>query len=103
MLRHFKADLFKALSHPMRIRILDALRDGAMSVGDLQDRLEAEQSTVSQHLAALRAKDLVRAQRRGTTVSYEVVDESLWQLLDIARDIYERQLASNRAMFEAMK
>jgi DNA-binding transcriptional ArsR family regulator len=103
MLRHFKADLFKALSHPVRIRILDALRGGELSVGDLQAQLEVEQSTISQHLAALRVKDLVRAQRRGTTMLYEVTDASIWQMLDIARDIYERQLASNRAMFEAMK
>jgi DNA-binding transcriptional ArsR family regulator len=102
MIRHFKAELFKALSHPTRILILDALRDGERTVGELQHALDAEQSTVSQHLAALRAKDLVRARREGTTVHYSVADPAVWQLLDIAREIYERQLSSNRAMLDRL-
>ncbi|MGZ3508859.1 MAG: ArsR/SmtB family transcription factor [Vulcanimicrobiaceae bacterium] len=103
MLRNFKAELFKALSHPTRIRILDALREGEMTVGELQERLSAEQSTVSQHLAALRSKDLVQSRREGTSVWYAVSDPEIWQLLDTARDIYERQLKSNRAMFETLR
>lgn len=102
MLRDFKAELFKTLGHPMRIRILDALREGDLTVGDLQQRLGAEQSLVSQHLAALRSRDLVRARREGTSVWYSVADPAIWQLLDTARDIYERQLSSNRAMFDAL-
>ncbi|HVA38404.1 MAG TPA: metalloregulator ArsR/SmtB family transcription factor [Candidatus Dormibacteraeota bacterium] len=103
MSKHFKAELFKVLSHPTRIRILDALREGQLTVGDLQQRLSAEQSTVSQHLAALRAKDLVQARREGTSVWYTVADPAIWQLLEIARDIYERQLTSSRAMLEALQ
>jgi|SRR5579872_78673 len=103
MIRHFKAELFKVLSHPTRIRILDALREGRLTVGELQQRLSAEQSTVSQHLAALRAKDLVEARREGTSVWYSVTDPAIWQLLDIARDIYERQLTTNRAMLEELR
>ncbi len=103
MLRHFKAEFFKTLGHPTRIRILDALRDGELTVGDLQQRLKAEQSAVSQHLAALRSRDFVHARRVGTSVWYSVADAAIWELLDIARDIYERQLSSNRAMFEALQ
>jgi ArsR family transcriptional regulator len=103
MLRHFKADLFKALAHPIRILILDALRDGEVSVGALQERLGVEQSSVSQHLAALRANNLVRARREGTSVFYEISDPEIWDLLDTARDIYERQLLTNREMFEALR
>lgn len=103
MVRHFKAELFKALSHPTRILILDALRDGQLTVGDLQQRLSAEQSTVSQHLAALRAKDLVQARREGTSVWYSVADPAIWRLLDIASEIYERQLTTNRAMLEELR
>jgi DNA-binding transcriptional ArsR family regulator len=102
VLRDFKAELFKALGHPMRIRILDALREGDLTVGDLQQRLKAEQSLVSQHLAALRSRDLVQGRREGTSVWYSVADPAIWQLLDTARDIYERQLSSNRATFDAL-
>ncbi len=91
------------LSHATRIRILDALREGPLTVRDLQQRLSVEQSSVSQHLAALRTKDLVEARREGTSVWYAVTDPATWQLLDIAREIYERQLTSNRAMLEALR
>ena len=103
MLRHFKAEFFKTLSHPTRIRILDALRDGELTVRDLQERLTIEQSTASQHLSALRAKDFVVARRDGTFVWYSVSDKSIWKLLDIARDVYERQLARNRASFDSLR
>jgi DNA-binding transcriptional ArsR family regulator len=101
MVRHFKAELFKSLSHPMRIRILDLLRDGELTVGDLQGRLSAEQSMVSQHLAALRSKELVHGRREGTSVKYTVSDPAIWQMLDIAREIYERQIQSHQVMLEA--
>lgn len=103
MLRDFKAELFKTLGHPLRIRILDALRQGELTVGDLQVQLKAEQSMVSQHLATLRSRDLVHARREGTSVWYSAADPAIWQVLDTARDIYERQLVNNRAMFEASR
>jgi ArsR family transcriptional regulator len=103
MLRHFKAEFFKTLSHPTRIRILDALRDGELTVRDLQERLDLEQSTASQHLSALRAKDFVVARRDGASVWYSVADRSIWKLLDIAHDIYERQLHTVRARFESLR
>ena len=102
MLRHFKAELFKTLSHASRIRILDALRNGEMTVGDIQDELKMEQSSVSQHLAILRSRDFVHSRREGTSVFYSVSDPAIWKLLDIARDIYKRQLKSNTANFEAL-
>ena len=86
------------MAHPMRIRILDALREGEMSVGQLQVALEAEQSPVSQHLAALRSQNLVIARRDGTSIRYQIADPDIFNLLDIARDIYERQLARNQSM-----
>ncbi|MHB1551046.1 MAG: ArsR/SmtB family transcription factor [Vulcanimicrobiaceae bacterium] len=101
MLRDFKAEMFKLLAHPMRIGILDALRDGELTVGELQQRLAAEQSTVSQHLAMLRTGDFVQARREGTSVWYTVSDAGVWQLLDTARSIYERRLEKNHAMLDA--
>ena len=103
MLRYFKAEFFKTLAHPMRIRILDALRDGEQTVGQLQNSLEAEQSLVSQHLAALRARDFVRARRVGTSVWYSIGDPAIWRLLDAAREIYERQLHEQQANLEATR
>jgi len=99
--RNFKAELFKTLSHAVRIRILDALRDGELTVGELQRRLAVEQSSVSQHLAALRSKELVRARRASTSVWYSVADPKIWRMLDLARDIYERRLQDQQAQLLA--
>ena len=58
-LSQFKAEFFKALAHPLRIRILDELRKREVGVNDLCARLEVEQSTLSQQLAILRNRNIV--------------------------------------------
>ena len=92
-LRQFKAEFFKALGHPMRIRILELLRGGPLSVGQLQDVIGAPASSVSQQLAILRGRNIVVTERRGTTVIYHVRDAGLFELLDVARRIFNGHLA----------
>lgn len=98
MLQTFKAELFKALAHPLRIRILELLREGESTVSHLQSRLDADASTVSQHLAILRARQLVTGRKEGTSVYYRVVDPHLYHILDAARAIFESQLGTLQAM-----
>jgi len=98
----FKAEFFKALAHPLRIQVLDELRAGPLSVGELQDRTGAEQSTLSQQLGVLRARNLVNTQRKGTTINYEIRDPAIWLLLDRARDIFDNHLVNARALLEDM-
>lgn len=93
-LQAFKAELFKALAHPTRIRILELLREGERSVSELQVQLEIELSSVSQQLAILRSKQLVTGRKEGTNVYYRAVDERVFELLDVARAIFTAQLAS---------
>jgi ArsR family transcriptional regulator len=100
-MRNFKTELFKALGHPLRIQVLDALRDGPVNVGELQSKLAVEQSTLSQQLAILRARNLVITERLGTTVRYQVSDPAIWRLLDVAREIFENQLVSMRTAIES--
>lgn len=92
-LRQFKAEFFKALAHPLRIRILELLRDGPMSVGQLQEAIGVPASTISQQLAVLRGRTIVVTERRGTTVIYRVQDRALYVLLDAARQIFNGHLA----------
>jgi len=92
-LRQFKADFFKALAHPMRIRILELLREGPLSVGQLQEAIGTPASSVSQQLAVLRSRNIVVTERRGTTVIYAVRDGELFDLLDVARRIFNGHLA----------
>jgi len=94
----FKAELFKALSHPVRIRILELLRTGEMTVSELQTRLEIEASSVSQQLGVLRSRQLVAGRREGTSVYYRVADPQVFALLDVARAMFEHHLVSLQAM-----
>jgi ArsR family transcriptional regulator len=92
-LRQFKAEFFKALAHPVRIRIVELLRDRPMSVGQLQAAIGVPPSSVSQQLAVLRSRGLVTTDRRGTTVIYAVRDPDIFELLDVARRIFNAHLS----------
>lgn len=97
-LQQFKARLFRALSHELRVRALEELRMGERSVSDLQEALGVSASNVSQHLAVLRGEGIVTARREGTTVLYSVPDQRLYSLLDDARAIFEQRITSGAAL-----
>ena len=98
MLQGFKAELFKALGHPVRIRILELLRTSERTVSELQALLDIEASSVSQQLAVLRSRQLVVGRKEGTSVYYRVTDPQVFDLLDVARAMFERQLVTLQAM-----
>ncbi len=102
-LHRFKAEFFRALGHPARLRILELLRSGERSVSELQAGLEIEASSVSQQLAVLRAKNIVDTRRAGTSVFYSVRDPQIFQLLDVARDIFNNHLIDLQAMLESQE
>ncbi|OLB97059.1 MAG: transcriptional regulator [Candidatus Rokubacteria bacterium 13_1_40CM_68_15] len=102
-LQRFKADFFKALAHPIRIRLLELLRVRERSVQELQAALGLDQSTVSQQLAVLRAKHVVGARKEGTTVRYAVRDPLVGSLLDLARRIFNNQLTGTRTMLRELQ
>jgi len=97
-LQIFKAEFFKALAHPVRIRILEILVRGDRSVHELQEALGVDQPTVSQQLAVLRAKNIVEARKEGTAVRYAVRDVALRELLEIARRIFDNHLIGSQTM-----
>ena len=102
-LHRFKAEFFKALSHPLRLAILDALREGAKSVSQQTQALKVEQSTLSQQLALLKQKGLLEARREGNMVFYRTKNPEVYAFLDLGRRIFERQLKENQALLEALK
>jgi DNA-binding transcriptional ArsR family regulator len=102
-LQAFKAEFFRALAHPVRIRILEVLGAGERSVQELQQLLGLEQPVVSQQLAVLRGKNIVRARKVGTTVRYALVDRLITKLLEVARDIFDHQFADSQAMLKALQ
>src|SRR6266852_1997987 len=102
-LARFKAEFFKALAHPLRIRIIDALRDGEVGVNDLCARLAVEQSTLSQQLAQLRGRNIVVGRKEGQNVYYSIHDAAIFRLLDVARDIFNNHLVSVQDMLAQLE
>lgn len=101
-LQEFKADLFGAIANPVRIRILEAIRVADdPSVSEIQQAVGIASANASQHLAVYRARGVVRAVRAGQTMRYSVVDSRIYDLLDIARNIFEQRLASQQDALRA--
>jgi ArsR family transcriptional regulator len=101
-LRQFKARIFQALSHPTRIAIVEQLRNGELSAGDLIHQLNLEQANASQHLAVLRAKNIVVARKEGNQVFYAVRDPLLIEVLDIMRRYFQAHIEESMAMLKAL-
>lgn len=90
-----KADFFKTLAHPARIRILELLREGELSVGQLIPEVGLESSHLSQQLAVLRRANVLRARKDGSTVRYSVIDPRIFELLEVAKAIITTSLAES--------
>jgi DNA-binding transcriptional ArsR family regulator len=97
-----KADFFRVLGHPARVRILELLRDGDKTVGELQVDLQLDSSGTSQHLAALRQQGIVEGRKVGTSVRYSVRDPLMFQLLETARQVILSGLSETRALLEEL-
>ena len=102
-LQAFKAEFFRALAHPIRIRILETLAAGERSVQQLQDTLHVDQPIASQQLAVLRGKNIVVARKEGTSVRYSLSDPLLADLLDVARRIFNNQLVGSRSLLRELQ
>jgi DNA-binding transcriptional ArsR family regulator len=102
-LSNFKAEFFKALAHPLRISILDSLRDGELTVADISQKFDIEQSNTSQQLAVLRNKNIIVARKLGLNVYYSVNDRAIFKLLDVAREIFNNHLIGVQSMLEQIK
>ena len=93
-----KAQLFRVLGHPVRIRMLELLSDGERSVGELQAELSLDSSSASQHLAALRQQGVLRSRRAGTSVYYGLRDPRVSQLLAVAKQILSSALSDSQTL-----
>jgi DNA-binding transcriptional ArsR family regulator len=97
-----KADFFRVLGHPARVRILELLREGERTVGELQAELELDSSGTSQHLGVLRKQGIVEGRREGTSVHYRVRDPRMFELLDVARAVLSANLAAQRELLDEL-
>ena len=99
-LQKFKASYLKALAHPVRIRVLEVLRQGELSVAELQSEAGADVANISQHLAVLRSGGVVVARKTGMNVLYRVRDGEVFVILDALRQIFSNRLDSMQTMLD---
>ncbi len=97
-----KAEFFRTLGHPVRVRVLQLLREGERSVGALQAALDLDSSGTSQQLAALRKQGLVSTRRDGTSVYYRLKDPRTLELLQLAKEIISANLEENRSLLDEL-
>ena len=103
-LQTLKAEFFRALAHPVRIRLLEVLvAAGATSVQDLQRALGIEQPIVSQQLARLRASGIVIGRKQGPATLYTVDDPLVADVLQVAKRILNRHLVGKQSLLRELK
>jgi DNA-binding transcriptional ArsR family regulator len=102
-LQTFKAAFFKALAHPVRIRILEELVHGERSVQEIQLALGLEQPVVSQQLGVLRTNNVVMGRKAGVSVRYSLRDQLVGDLLVVARRIFNNQLAGTQNLLRQLQ
>lgn len=99
-MQKFKADFFKALAHPLRIRILELLGEGEKSVNEIQSLVGSEGSAVSQQLMILRSKNIVIGTKDGNRVIYSLRDPLIIELLAVARQIFNNHLVDTISILD---
>lgn len=98
-----KADLFRTLGHPVRIRVLELLLDGPRQVRDLLTEIDVESSNLSQQLAVLRRAGMVVSYRDGSTVMYQLSTPDVAQLMAAARRILTSMLTNQETLLADLR
>jgi ArsR family transcriptional regulator len=98
-----KAEFFKTLAHPARIRVLEILRDGDRAVSELIPEVGIESSHLSQQLGIMRRANLVQSRKEGATVVYSVTNPMIFELLDIAKKILTSSLVETRDLLAELE
>ncbi|MEU8679475.1 metalloregulator ArsR/SmtB family transcription factor [Streptomyces sp. NBC_00683] len=98
-----KAEFFRMLGHPVRIRVLELLQNGPVPVRELLNAIEIEPSNLSQQLAVLRRSGIVISIREGSTVSYALAGGDVAELLRAARRILTELLAGQNELLAELR
>lgn len=98
MVYFLHAQILKSLAQPRRLMILDYLHSGEKSVGELAELLNLPQANVSQHLAVLRAQEIVATRREGNTIFYSLVDPRIVQACDLFHEFLADRMKNSEAL-----
>lgn len=94
------ANIFKALSHPTRLRIMCLLKEKPLCVCHILPQLDSEPSNTSQHLAVLKNQGLVESRKEGTMVVYKISSPEVYEMIDMAEKIILRQIEETRSSLQ---
>lgn len=98
-----KAEFFKTMGHPVRIRVLELLRVREHAVSELLGEIEVEPANLSQQLGVLRRAGLVRSRKDGSAVYYSLISPEVAELMRVARSILTGVLASQVELLEDLR
>ena len=98
-----KAEFFRTLGHPARIRVLEILKGGERPVSELLPEVGIEASHLSQQLGVMRRAGIIQSRKVGANVYYSVGDPNLFELLDVAKRIITSSLAESQLLLEQME
>jgi DNA-binding transcriptional ArsR family regulator len=93
-----QAEIIKTLANPIRLAILHSLRGGEKTVNELAELLEVRQSNLSQHLALLRQRGIVKTRKQGANIFYSVFDPTINQACDMVREVLIGQLRQKQEL-----
>lgn len=102
-LYQLKADFFKTLGHPIRIRVLELLSQREHAVAELLPEVGVEPAHLSQQLAVLRRANLVATRKQGSTVYYRLTSPQVAELLAVARSILSGVLAGQAELLQDLR
>ncbi len=102
-LSEIKAELFKALAHPARIRVLELLAAGEATVSEMQPIVGLESSHLSQQLGVLRRANVVTTRKEGVNVVYAITDPAMVELLAVARRLLINSLAETEDLLADLR
>lgn len=97
-----KADVLKLLAHPMRLQIIEFLKDGDEKVGAIASRLSIPQSSLSRHLLALREGGILRSKQNGTTINYGIEDRDIFKVLRPIAKMLRKKIKKTEKVLDSL-
>lgn len=102
MIFKIKADFLRALSHPVRLQIIEYLKNGEVTVGKLVQELRAEQSSLSRHLSILRELGVLSARQERKNVYYSLQDHDVFKILRPIAELLRKRLKRSEKLLEEL-
>lgn len=96
------ADLCKVFTSPVRIEIINLLRDGKKTVNELVELTGLNQPNISQHLHVMKEKKIVKTEKQGNNVFYSLTNQKISEAFDIIWDILQDQLAETERLYKSI-